>query len=97
MGLIHEEILSGIEKKVDLYNVDSVQFTETDCIILVKDLNTKETLISDGITLKNGSVNFLDVEKNNHSYSFLLSDPGRFNYSIAFAMLASVYMRRMCC
>jgi hypothetical protein len=66
MGLIHEEILSGIEKKVDLDNVGSVQFTETDCIILVKDLNTKETLISDGITLKNGSVNFLDVEKNNH-------------------------------
>ena len=52
MGLIHEEILSGIEKKVDLDNVGSVQFTETDCIILVKDLNTKETLISDGITLK---------------------------------------------
>jgi hypothetical protein len=30
-----------------------------------------------------------------HSYSILLSVPGRFNYSIAFAMLVSVYMRRM--
>jgi hypothetical protein len=29
----------------------------------VKDLNTKEKLISGGITLKNRSVNFLDVEK----------------------------------
>jgi hypothetical protein len=36
---------------------------ETDCIISVKDLNTKEKLISGGITLKNRSVNFLDVEK----------------------------------
>jgi hypothetical protein len=35
----------------------------TDCIISVKDLNTKEKLISGGITLKNRSVNFLDVEK----------------------------------
>jgi hypothetical protein len=40
-----------------------VQFTETDCIISVKDLNTKEKLISGGITLKNRSVNILDVEK----------------------------------
>jgi hypothetical protein len=29
----------------------------------VKDVNTKEKLISGGITLKNRSVNFLDVEK----------------------------------
>ena len=62
-GITHEEILSGIEKRVELDNVGSVQFTETDCIISVKDLNTKEKLISGGITLKNRSVNFLDVEK----------------------------------
>jgi hypothetical protein len=30
-----------------------------------------------------------------HSYSLLLSAPGRYNYSIAFAMLVSVYMRRI--
>jgi hypothetical protein len=35
-GITHEEILSGIEKKVELDNVGSVQFTETDCIISVK-------------------------------------------------------------
>ena len=51
-GLTHGEILSGIEKKVELDNIGSVQFTETDCIISVN-LNTKEKLISDGITLKN--------------------------------------------
>jgi hypothetical protein len=28
--MTHEEILSGIEKKVELDNVGSVQFTETD-------------------------------------------------------------------
>ena len=62
-GITHEEILSGIEKRVELDNVGSVQFTETDCIISAKDLNTKEKLISGEITLKNSSVNFLDVEK----------------------------------
>jgi hypothetical protein len=56
-------LMSEVEKKVELDNVGSVQFTETDCIISVKDLNTKEKLISGGITLKNRSVNFLDVEK----------------------------------
>jgi hypothetical protein len=49
-GITHEEILSEVEKKVELDNVGSVQFTETDCIISVKDLNTKEKLISGGIT-----------------------------------------------
>ena len=39
-GITREEILSGIEKKVELDNVGSVQFMETDCIISVKDLNT---------------------------------------------------------
>ena len=62
-GITHEEILSGIEKRVELDNVGSVQFTETDCIISAKDLNTKEKLIFGGITLKNRPVNFLDVEK----------------------------------
>ena len=45
-GITHEEILSEVEKKVELDNVGSVQFTETDCIISVKDLNTKEKIIS---------------------------------------------------
>jgi hypothetical protein len=40
-GITHEEILSGIEKKVELDNVGAVQFTETE-----------EKLISGGITLK---------------------------------------------
>ena len=29
-GITHEEILSGIEKRVELDNVGSVQFTETE-------------------------------------------------------------------
>ena len=57
-GVTQEEILSGIEKKVELDNVGSVQFTESDCIISVKDLNTKEKLISGGITLKTGQLTF---------------------------------------
>ena len=48
-----------LRKKVELDNVGSVQFTETDCIISVKDLNTKEKLISGGITLKKPQVSYL--------------------------------------
>ena len=55
-GITHEEILSEVEKKVELDNVGSVQFTETDCIISVKDLITKEKFISGGITLKTGQL-----------------------------------------
>ena len=51
--------MSEVEKKVELDNVGSVQFTETDCIISVKDLNTKEKLISGGITLKKTQVSYL--------------------------------------
>jgi hypothetical protein len=51
-------LMSEVEKKVELDNVGSVQFTETDCIISVKDLNTKEKLISGGITLKKGLITF---------------------------------------
>ena len=57
-GITYEEILSDVEKKVELDNIGSVQFTETDCIIPVKDLNTKEKLISCGITLKTGQLTF---------------------------------------
>jgi hypothetical protein len=49
--------LSGIEKKVELDNVGSVQFTETDCIISVKDLNTKEKLISGHLIQEKNTVN----------------------------------------
>jgi hypothetical protein len=31
-GITYEEILSDVEKKVELDNIGSVQFTETDCI-----------------------------------------------------------------
>jgi hypothetical protein len=51
-GVTHEEILSEIEKKVELDNVGSVQFIETHCNISVKDLNWKEKIIFGGITLK---------------------------------------------
>ena len=46
-GITHEEILSGIEKNVELDNVGSVQFTETE-----------EKLISGEITLKTGQLTF---------------------------------------
>ena len=61
-GITHEDILSGVEKKVELDNVGSVQFTETDN-------NFSEGIEYEGKinirwnNTKNRSVNFLDVEK----------------------------------
>ena len=58
-GITHEEILSEVEKKVELDNVGSVQLTETD-------YNFSEGFEYEGkinIRWNNRSVNFLDVEK----------------------------------
>ena len=50
-------------QKVEIENVGSVQKTEKDCIISLKDLNAKEKLITEGISLRESTVQLLDVEK----------------------------------
>ena len=62
-GVSNEEILKEVLKKVEIENVGSVQMTEKDCIISLKDLNAKEKLITEGISLRDRTVQFLDVEK----------------------------------
>jgi hypothetical protein len=49
--------------KVEIESVGSVQMTEKDCIISLKDLKTQETLITECISLRDRTVQFLDVEK----------------------------------
>ena len=46
------------QKAQDLYKL-----TETDCIISLKDMSAKEKLITEYISLRDRTVQFLDVEK----------------------------------
>ena len=62
-GITHGEILQEIEDLVELNKVKSVQFTEKHCIISLRDNDSKELVMSSGITLKNRSVKFNEVEK----------------------------------
>ena len=36
-GITHEEIMSEIEKQIDLSNVDAIQLKEKDCVVTLKD------------------------------------------------------------
>jgi hypothetical protein len=56
-GITYEEILSDVEKKVELDNIGSVQFTETD-YNSSEGLEYEGKLISGGITLKTGQLTF---------------------------------------
>jgi chemotaxis signal transduction protein len=47
----------------EIESVGSVQMTEKDCIISLKDLKAKEKLITESISLRDRTVQFLDVEK----------------------------------
>ena len=56
-------IIDQLKETIDLDQVKSVQLTENSCIVSVEDSETKDKLIINGLTLKNRSVSFLDVEK----------------------------------
>ncbi|CAG2246415.1 unnamed protein product [Mytilus edulis] len=62
-GIKHDEILTEISKQIHINNVGSIQITEKECIVSLKDVESKDTLVVNGITLRNRSVNFFDVEK----------------------------------
>jgi len=55
--------IKEVLQKDEIENVGSVQMTEKDCIISLKDLNAKEKLITEGISLRDRTVHLLDVEK----------------------------------
>ena len=62
-GISHEMIIDQLKETIDLDQVKSVQLTENSCIVSVEDSETKDKLIINGLTLKNRSVSFLDIEK----------------------------------
>jgi hypothetical protein len=59
----NEEMLKGTLTKVEIESVGSVQRTEKDCIISPIDLKTHATLITECTSLRDRTVQFLDVEK----------------------------------
>ncbi|CAC5416652.1 unnamed protein product [Mytilus coruscus] len=59
-GIKHDEILTEISNQID---IGSIQITEKDCIVSLKDVESKDKLVVNGITVRNRSVNFFDVEK----------------------------------
>ena len=67
-GVTNEDILNEVDKIVETESIASIQLTEKDCIISLKNQTAKEKLVTNGITLRNRSVNFLDVEKNYYKY-----------------------------
>ncbi|CAC5420478.1 CNBP [Mytilus coruscus] len=62
-GIKHDEILTEISNQIDINKVGSIQITEKDCIVSLKDVESKDKLVVNGITVRNRSVNFFDVEK----------------------------------
>jgi hypothetical protein len=62
-GISHEMIIDQLKETIDLDQVKSVQLTANSCIVSVEDSETKDQLIINGLTLKNRSVSFLDLEK----------------------------------
>ena len=59
----HEDGLCAIESEVIRDNIKSVQITESDCVVTLKDQICKERLLAKGIEIKNRYVKFVDVDK----------------------------------
>lgn len=62
-GLRHENGLCAIESEVIRDNIKSVQITESDCVVTLKDQMCQERLLAKGIEIKNRYVKFVDVDK----------------------------------
>ena len=62
-GLRHEDGLCAIESEVIRDNIKSVQITESDCVVTLKDQIYNERLLANGIEIKNRYVKFVDVDK----------------------------------
>ena len=63
-GIKHEDILSKLEKEVNLEDIKSIQMTEKSCIVTLKSEQAKYKILNSEISLKNRSINFFDIDKN---------------------------------
>jgi hypothetical protein len=78
-----------VEKTITNVTIKDAPYEVSDCYIATQVMKIATQLMKYGEVIP-GSVRRGYIKGTN-----LLSDPGRYNYSIAFAMLVSVYMRRM--
>jgi len=63
-GIKHEDILSELEKEVNLEDIKSIQLTEKSCIVTLNSEQAKYKILNSEISLKNRSVNFFEIDKN---------------------------------
>ncbi|CAC5418334.1 CNBP [Mytilus coruscus] len=61
-GISHEDVMSEIGKVVNIDDVLSIQITEKDCIVTLKNPETKDRLATQGITLRDRSIKLYEVE-----------------------------------
>ncbi|VDI22352.1 Hypothetical predicted protein [Mytilus galloprovincialis] len=61
-GISHDDVLSEIGKVIDIEDVLSIQITEKDCIVTLKNPETKDRLAAQGIALRDRSIKFYEVE-----------------------------------
>ena len=59
----HEEVVKAIDKVIDLLLVKAIQITESTCFITLKTQDAKESLIVNGIDIRNIYNNVFDVDK----------------------------------
>jgi len=62
-SIAHTEVLEEIEKLVEKKLIQSIQITETNCIVTVFDPDTKHILLTRGVEIRNRYIKFVDVEK----------------------------------
>ncbi|VDI16307.1 Hypothetical predicted protein [Mytilus galloprovincialis] len=62
-GLKHNEVLCAIEEVISRETINSIQLTEKNCVVTVKEKNQRERLITVGIKIRDRSVNFVEIDK----------------------------------
>ncbi|CAG2212346.1 CNBP [Mytilus edulis] len=62
-GITHTDVLNELKTLVDQNEIQTIQITEKECIVTVHDQNTKHTLLTRGINLKNRYIRMVDVEQ----------------------------------
>jgi hypothetical protein len=63
-GIKHEDILSELEKDINLEDIKSIQMTEKSCIETLKSEQAKYKILNSEISLKNRSANYFEIDKN---------------------------------
>ncbi|CAG2254725.1 CNBP [Mytilus edulis] len=62
-GLKHNEVLCAIEDVISRESINSIQLTEKNCVVTVKEKNQRDRLITVGIKIRDRSVNFVEIDK----------------------------------